>query len=88
MTPLTKKLSYKNANEWMEKLSEILWDIPDNKWIEYRFDVKNGVSGIARHEIAIQSQNVINCMKFLMCYPGFQYNQIYEPYYIYHQNEH
>ena len=23
MTPLTKKLSYKNADEWMEKLSEI-----------------------------------------------------------------
>ena len=31
MTPLTKKLSYKNADEWMEKLSEIPWGIPKDK---------------------------------------------------------
>ena len=31
MTPLTKKLSYKNADEWMEKLSEIPWGIPEDK---------------------------------------------------------
>ncbi len=31
MAPLTKKLSYRNADEWMEKLSDIPWGIPNNK---------------------------------------------------------
>ena len=47
MTPLTKKLSYKNANEWMEKLSEIPWGIPEDKWIEHKYNVKSDVSKIA-----------------------------------------
>ena len=29
MALLTEKLSYQNANKWMEKLSEIPWDIPN-----------------------------------------------------------
>ncbi len=88
MVLLTKKLSYKNADEWMEKLSEIPWGIPNDESIEHRFDVENGVSGIARQEIAIQSRNVINCVEFLIGHPGFQYNQIYEPSHIYNQNKH
>ncbi len=71
MAPLTEKLSYKNADEWIEKLSEIPWGIPDDKWNKHRFDVKSGVSGIARQEIAIQSRNLINCVEFLMGHPGF-----------------
>ena len=31
MTPVTKKLSYKNANELIEKLLEIPWSIPEDK---------------------------------------------------------
>lgn len=54
MAPLTEKLSYKNANELMKKLLEISWGIPENKWIEHKFDVESGVSGIAGQEIAIQ----------------------------------
>ena len=53
MTPLTKKLSYKNADKWMEKLSEIPWGIPEDKWIEHKYNVKSGISGIAGQEIAI-----------------------------------
>ncbi len=87
MAPLTEKLSYKNTNEQMKKLSEIPWGIPDDKQIEYRFDVESGVSRIAEQEIAIQLQNVINCVEFLMGHLGFQYNQIYEPCHIYNQNE-
>ena len=86
MTPLTKKLSYKNADEWMEKLSEIPWGIPEDKWIEHKYNVESGVSGIAGQEIAIQSQNVLSCIEFLMGHPGFQHNQIYEPCCIYNQN--
>ena len=48
MTVLTKKLSYKNADKWMENLSEILWGIPKDKWIEHKYNVENSVSGIAR----------------------------------------
>ncbi len=31
MAPLTEKLSYQNADEWMEKLSEIPWGIPNDE---------------------------------------------------------
>ena len=31
----------------MEKLSEIPWDIPEDKLIEHKFDVEYGVSGIS-----------------------------------------
>lgn len=31
MIPFIKKLSYKNANEWIEKPSKISWDIPNIK---------------------------------------------------------
>ena len=86
MTPLTKKLSYKNADEWMEKLSEIPWGIPEDKWIEHKYNVESGVSGIAGQEIAIQSRNVLSCIKFLMGHPGFQHNQTYEPCRVYNQN--
>ena len=55
MIPLTKKLSYINADEWIEKLSKIPWGIPENKWIKHKYNGESGVSGIARQEIAIQS---------------------------------
>ncbi len=83
MAPLTQKLSYKNADKSIDKLLEIPWSIPNDKWIEHRFDVESSNSGITGQEIAIQLQNVINCVEFLMGQPGFQYNQIYEPCYIY-----
>ena len=31
MTLFIEKLSYKNTNEWIEKLSEIPWGIPKDK---------------------------------------------------------
>ena len=71
MTPLTKKLSYKNADEWMEKLSEILWGIPEDKWIKHKYNIEIGISGIAGQEIAIQSQNMLSCIKFLMEHLSF-----------------
>lgn len=71
----------------MEKLSEISWGNLDDKQIQHRFDVQSGVSEIAKQEIAIELQNVINCMEFLISHPGFQYNQIYKPCHIYYQNK-
>ena len=53
MTPFTKKLTYKNADEWIEKLSEIPWGIPEDKWIKHKYNIESGVSGIAGQEIAI-----------------------------------
>lgn len=88
MAPLTEKLSYKNADEQIKKLFEIPWGISDEKQIEHRFHIESDISGIAKQEIAIQSQNVINCVEFLMGHPDFQYNQIYEPCLIYNQNKH
>ncbi len=42
---------------------------------------------MARQEIAINSQNVVDCLEFLMGHPGFWHNQIYEPSCIYNENE-
>lgn len=88
MVLLTEKLSYNNADEWMEKLLEISQNIPGDKQTEYNFTVENGVSEIARQNIAIQSQIMISCIEFFRGYPGSQYNQTYEPCHIYNHNKH
>ena len=53
MTPLTKKLSYKNTDGWMEKLLEIPGSILENKWIKHKYNIESGISGIGGQEIAI-----------------------------------
>lgn len=71
----------------MKKLLEISQDIPEDKQIEHKFEIKSSVFRIFGQEIAIQSQNVVSCIEILIGYPGFQYNQTYEPYHIYNQNK-
>ena len=71
MALLIKKLFYQNADEQMKKLSEISWSIPNNKWIEHKFELQSGVAGIAGQKIVIYSQNVMGCFEFLMKHPGF-----------------
>ena len=39
MAPLTEKLSYQNADKWIEKLSDIPWGISNDKWIDYKFEL-------------------------------------------------
>lgn len=53
MASFTKKLLYKNADKLLKKLSEILFDISDDKQIEYRFAIENNVSRIVGQEIII-----------------------------------
>ena len=48
----------------MEKLSEISWGILNNKWIEHKFKLENGVAKMAGREISIHLQNVLKCFKF------------------------
>lgn len=74
MASLIKKLSYKNANEQMEKLLKIPWGILENKWIEHKFVVESDVSKISGQEFTVQSQNVVSCIEFLMSHLRFQYN--------------
>ncbi len=61
----------------MEKLSKIPWGIPNDKWIEHKFEHQNGKARMARQEIARHSQNVFGYLEFLMGHPGFWYNQTY-----------
>ncbi len=53
MKPIIKKLSYCNANDWIEKLSIILQGIPDDKWTEYQFKLKSGIDKIAGQNLTI-----------------------------------
>ncbi len=39
MAPFTEKLSYQNVDEWIEKLSDILQGIPNNKQINHKFEL-------------------------------------------------
>ena len=48
MVLLTKKLSYQNANKWIEKLSNISWDISNNKWIKYKFELQSSVAEMTK----------------------------------------
>ena len=70
MAPLTKKLFYNNDDKWIEKLFEILLAISEDKWIKHLFDVEGGISRISRQEVPIKSQNVVNCVKFLVGHPN------------------
>lgn len=40
MKLITKKLSYRNIDEWIEKLFTIPWEILDNKCIQHKFNRK------------------------------------------------
>ncbi len=44
MAPLTEKLSYRNADEWIEKLLEIPWGIPKDEWIKHKFEHQSGMT--------------------------------------------
>ena len=72
----------------MEKLSDILCGIPNDKWINYKFELQIGVGKMAWQEILIYSQNVIGCLEFLMGHLGFCHNQTYELSGIFNKNEH
>ena len=74
MKLITKKLSYCNTDEWIEKLFAILWKIPDNKWTEYKFELENVIDKISGPSLTIQSENVIDCLRFFMGYLGFWKN--------------
>ena len=87
ITLLTEKLFYQNANQCMQKLSEILWGISSNKWITHKFELQSVLAKKTRREIAIHLQNMVGCLKFLMRHPGFWHNQTFEPSYIYNENE-
>lgn len=69
-----KNLLYHNADKWMEKLSTIPWGIPNDKWTEHKFEPENGVDKVARQSLTIQSQNIIDCLRFFMEYTSFQEN--------------
>ncbi len=71
----------------MKKFSEIPWDISNNKWIKHKFEHQSGVARMARQEIAIQLQNMVDCLEFLMGDPDFWHKQIYERSRIYNENE-
>ncbi len=71
----------------MEKLLEIPWGIPNDKWIEHKFEYQSGVAWMARQKIALYSQNVVDCLEFLIGHPRFWHNQIYKPSRIYNEND-
>lgn len=71
MVLLIKKLSYQNNNKWMKKLLEILLGICNNKWIKYKFKIESDEGRIVRQKIAISSENMVRCLKFLIRYSGF-----------------
>lgn len=87
MKPITKKLSYRNVDERMEKLSTISQEISDNKQTKHKFQLESGIDKIVSQNLSIQSRNMINCLGFFMGHLGIQENQIYQSSYIYNQND-
>ncbi len=71
----------------MEKLSEIPWDIPNDKWIEHKFEHYSSLAQMTKQKIAINLQNMISYLEFLMRHLSFWHNQIYKPSHIYNENE-
>ena len=48
MAPLTKNLFYQNTNKYIEKLSDILLDVLNEKSIDHRFELQSSIGGIAK----------------------------------------
>ena len=48
MKPMTKDLPYCNADEWIKKLSVILWEILNNKWTEHKFEFESGIDKVVK----------------------------------------
>ena len=71
---MTKDLLYCNTDKWIEKLSAILWGIPDDKWTDHKFDTGSRVDKVAEQSLTIQSRNVIDCLKFFIRHTGFWEN--------------
>lgn len=49
--------------------------------------LKNVIIKIPGEEILIHLQNIVGCLKILIKYLGFGYNQIYEPSCIFYKNK-
>ena len=62
--------------------------MPNNKWINYKFELQRDVSEMAGQEISIHSQNVIGCLDFLIGYLSFYHNQTHKPSCVFNKNEH
>lgn len=45
--------------------------IPNDKWTEHKFELKSEVDEVAKQNLIIQSQNVIDCLRFFIGYTGF-----------------
>ena len=72
--PIIKNVLYCNVDEWIEKLSAILWRIPDNKWTKHKFELKSGLDKVAGQSLTIQSENVIDCLRSFIGYKRFYKN--------------
>ena len=68
-------------------MSAIPWGIPDNRLTEYKFELESEINKMAEQDLTIQSQNVMDCLKFFIGYPAFFQNLIYEPLRVYKQNK-
>ncbi len=53
MKSIIEKLSYHNTDKWMEKLSVILWRIPDNKWNKYKLELESSIDKIVGKSLTI-----------------------------------
>ncbi len=58
----------------MEKLSEIPWGIPNNKWIKHKFEHQIDVAQMAQQEIVLNSRNMVGSLKFCIEHLGFWHN--------------
>lgn len=83
MKSIMEQILYWNVDKWEEKLLLILQGISHNKWAQYVFQVENRTDKVLGQELTIYFQYIINCLRFLMGYPGFERNQIYQSSYIY-----
>ena len=72
----------------MKKLSDISWDIPNDKLINHKFEFQSGESGIVGQKNSIHLQNVIGSLQFLIDYLRYWQHQNYKPSCIYNANKH
>lgn len=64
-----------------------MWIIPDNKQTKHRFKLESDIDKIRTKNLLIQSQNVMDCLKFFIKHSEFHENLTHKPSYIYNEKD-
>jgi hypothetical protein len=88
MESVVDQLSFKNANQWREKLLETTNGLPlDDQWFSGVATIEREIIGLPAREYQFYYQDVENVIRFLLGHIPFKENLVYSPMHVLNENE-